>query len=72
MDNMAKGLITVDGDGCVKYMNHAGAELLGWTEDELRGKPMHGEIHFQHADGTLCPDEDCPMLKVDQKAWTSG
>ena len=64
MDNMAEGLITVDGDGTVKYMNHAAAKMLGWTEDELRGKPMHGAIHFQHADGTLCPDEDCPVLKV--------
>ena len=64
MDNMAEGLITVDGDGCVKYMNHAATNLIGWSEDELRGKPMHGAIHFQQADGTLCPDEDCPMLKV--------
>ena len=64
MDNMAEGLITVDGDGCVKYMNHAAAKLLGWTEDELRGKPMHAAIHFQRADGTLCPDEDCPIVKV--------
>ena len=64
MDNMAEGLITVDGDGCVKYMNHAATNLIGWSEDELRGKPMHGAVHFQQADGTLCPDEDCPMLKV--------
>lgn len=64
MDNMAEGLITVDGDGCVKYINHAAAKLTGWTEDELRGKPMHGAIHFQQADGTLCPDADCSMLKV--------
>ena len=62
--NVGEGIITVDGDGCVRYMNHAAATLLGWTEDELRGKPMHGAIHFQQADGTLCPDEDCPMVGI--------
>jgi PAS domain S-box-containing protein len=64
MDNMAEGLYTLDGDGLLKYMNGAASKLLGWTEDELRGEPMHGAIHFQQADGTLCGGQDCPLLKV--------
>ncbi|MCU1461322.1 MAG: hypothetical protein JWO37_1397 [Acidimicrobiales bacterium] len=64
MDNMAEGLYTLDGDGILRYMNGAAAKMLGWTEDELRGKPMHEAVHFQRADGTLCPGEDCQLLKV--------
>ena len=33
--------ITLDGDGCVTYMNRAAVKMLGWTEAELRGQPMH-------------------------------
>ncbi|MCU1449907.1 MAG: domain S-box-containing protein, partial [Acidimicrobiales bacterium] len=64
MDNMAEGLYTLDGEGRMKYMNRAASKMLGWTQAELRGKPMHEAIHFQRADGTLCAGEDCPLLKV--------
>ncbi|HVA05929.1 MAG TPA: EAL domain-containing protein, partial [Acidimicrobiales bacterium] len=69
MDNMAEGLITVDGDGLVKYMNNSATKMLGWTENELRGKSMHTVIHFQRADGTLMPDDECPLLKVRTDGW---
>ena len=55
MDNMAEGLYALDADGLVTYMNPAAASMLGWTEDELRGKPMHATVHFQRADGTTIP-----------------
>jgi PAS domain S-box-containing protein len=38
--------------------------MLGWTEDELRGKPMHATVHFQRADGSKAPTEGCPLLQV--------
>jgi PAS domain S-box-containing protein len=38
--------------------------MLGWTETELRGKPMHAAVHFQRADGTPVGAEACPFLKV--------
>ena len=41
MDNMVEGLYALDAEGRVAYMNSAAASILGWTEDELRGKPMH-------------------------------
>jgi PAS domain S-box-containing protein len=64
LDNMAEGLYTLDGDGRVEYLNGAASKMLGWTEAELRGKSMHEAIHFQRADGTLCPGADCSLLKV--------
>jgi PAS domain S-box-containing protein len=64
MDNMAEGLYTLDADGFVTYMNPAAASMLGWTEDELRGKPMHAKVHFQRADGRKIPTEECSVVQV--------
>jgi PAS domain S-box-containing protein len=64
MDHMAEGLYALDADGLVTYVNPAAASMLGWTEDELCGKPMHATAHFQRADGTRLPNEDCALLQV--------
>jgi PAS domain S-box-containing protein len=64
MDNMAEGLYALDAEGLVTYMNPAAASMLGWTEDELRGRPMHATVHFQRADGSKLPTEECPLLQV--------
>jgi PAS domain S-box-containing protein len=66
MDTMVEGLYALDDEGCVAFMNSAAERMLGWTEDELRGKPMHEIVHFQHADGSTHPAEDCPLLRVRQ------
>jgi PAS domain S-box-containing protein len=64
MDNMAEGLYVLDADGLVTYMNPAASSMLGWTEDELRGKPMHETAHFQRADGKQVLAEECSLLQV--------
>jgi PAS domain S-box-containing protein len=66
MDNMAEGLYALDTSGLVTYMNPAAALMLGWTEDELRGEPMHEAVHFQRADGTKVPTGECSLLQVTQ------
>ncbi|MET0701445.1 MAG: EAL domain-containing protein [Mycobacterium sp.] len=64
MNNMAEGLYALDADGLLTYLNPAAASMLGWTEDELRGKPMHSTVHFQRADGRKIAAEECPLLQV--------
>ncbi len=64
MDTMVEGLYTLDGEGHLVFMNSAASKMLGWSEEELRGKDMHSAIHFQHADGSPRPHEDCELLKV--------
>ena len=64
MDTMVEGLYTLDGEGRVTFMNSAASRILGWTEQELRGKNMHTAIHFQTADGSAHPQEECALLKV--------
>jgi PAS domain S-box-containing protein len=64
MDTMVEGLYTLDGEGRMTSMNSAASNILGWTEEELRGKDMHAAIHFQNADGSPHPHADCELLKV--------
>jgi PAS domain S-box-containing protein len=64
MDTMVEGLYVLDGDGRLTLMNSAASEMLGWSEQELLGKPVHAAIHFQHADGSPHPEADCALLKV--------
>ena len=68
MDNMAEGLYALDADGRVTYMNRAASQMLGWTEQELLGRPMHETIHFQRADGTPVPADECALsARPDQR-----
>jgi PAS domain S-box-containing protein len=64
MDTMVEGLYALDDQGRLTFMNSAASKLLGWSEEELRGKPMHAVIHFQHADGSPYADAECELLKV--------
>ena len=63
MANMAEGLFTSDGDGRFTFLNAAAERLLGWTEQELNGKPVQSTIHFQHADGSPLRDEEREPLR---------
>ena len=62
--NLGEGTYAVNRAGQVTFMNPAAERMLGWTEDELLGKDMHETIHFQRADGTPFPKEQCPLLGV--------
>jgi PAS domain S-box-containing protein len=64
MDNMAEGLYLLDGQGLVTYMNRSASRMLGWTEDELRGRFMHDAVHFQRSDGKPVPASECSLLDV--------
>jgi two-component system NtrC family sensor kinase len=64
MDTMAEGLYALDGEGRLRMMNAAASKMLGWSEEELRGKLMHDAIHFQHADGSSFPADRCDSLRA--------
>ena len=64
MDTIVEGLYVLDRDGRLKFMNPAATKLLGWSEEELRDRSMHETIHYQHADGSPHPEEECELLKV--------
>jgi PAS domain S-box-containing protein len=64
MDNMAEGLCAMDVEGRLMFMNAAASKILGWTEEELRGKSVHAAFHFQRADGSAYPEDECEIRRV--------
>ena len=63
-DSMAEGMFALDGEGRLTYMNRAAEQLLGWTQEELVDRSVHEATHYQHADGSPFPVEDCPLTSV--------
>ena len=67
MANMGEGLYVLDTRGLVTYINPTAERLFGWSSAELLGRKMHDITHYQHADGTFFPADECPGLQVLQK-----
>jgi len=67
-DNMAEGMFALDDAGRVTFVNSAAEMMLGWSEDELRGQPMHDVTHFEHLDGSAFPLDECPILQTRSRA----
>lgn len=68
--NLGEGIIALDGEDCVTFMNPAAEHMLGWTEDELLGRQLHEVLHFDEPDETeehrhLC--ELRTMLRLGQR-----
>lgn len=61
LGQVSDGVYTLDDQGRLTYMNRAASKMLGWTEDELRGRPMHDVVHFQRADGSPVAAADCAL-----------
>lgn len=61
--NVAEGLCFIDTDGLLTFMNDAAEKILGWTEEELRGKRPHEMLHYKKPDGSAFPAEECPLAQ---------
>jgi diguanylate cyclase (GGDEF)-like protein/PAS domain S-box-containing protein len=48
-------LATISRDGHFTLLNPAWEQLLGWTREELRGRPMHEFMHPDDIEQTLAP-----------------
>lgn len=62
MSQVAEGVYTQDTDGLLTYLNRAASRMLGWTEDELRGRSMHEVVHHQRLDGSPVGADECALL----------
>jgi PAS domain S-box-containing protein len=58
------GVLGIDLEGKCMTLNRAGAELLGYTEREIRGREVHGTIHHTRPDGSPRPREASPILRA--------
>ncbi|HEU0093211.1 MAG TPA: ATP-binding protein [Vicinamibacteria bacterium] len=64
LESTAQGMWGMDGDGCATFLNSAAALTLGFTPEEVLGRPVHALFHHTRPDGTSYPESQCPMTRV--------
>jgi PAS domain S-box-containing protein len=56
-----EGILSLDINGRHIFANPAAAQMLGYTINELIGKQSHALLHYKKTDGSLFPEEECPI-----------
>ena len=64
LDAIGEGVFDTDLEGRCTFINPAAAKLLGYSEDEILGQPMHTLVHSRHSDGRPYPREHCPVCRT--------
>lgn len=59
LTSAADGIYGMGVDGRCIFLNPAGAQMLGYSPDELVGRSLHNVIHHHGADGSRYPAEEC-------------
>jgi PAS domain S-box-containing protein len=60
-DNATSTLFMMNAKGYCTFMNTAGEKMFGYSQEEIRSKPLHYLIHHHRPDGSLYPMEECPL-----------
>jgi diguanylate cyclase (GGDEF)-like protein/PAS domain S-box-containing protein len=64
INTIGEGLYQIDEKGKLVFLNPAGEKMLGYSQDEIRGRSMHDMVHAARPDGTHLPEKDCPLVAV--------
>lgn len=64
LDSVGEGIYGVDMAGRFAFINPAGAEMLGYSIEELIGKSLHETVHYNKPDGSPYPSGECPHLRA--------
>lgn len=58
LESMGEGLLGVDRQGMITFVNPAGENITGWLEEEMRGKNFHDLLMHTDRDGHRNPVEE--------------
>ena len=58
--SMGEGILVIDKNGILEFMNAEAEHILGWSFDEIKNSDLHNLIHI-HASGA---DDDCIVKKA--------
>ena len=64
-NTIGQGLYLTDNAGRIIDANPFAEELLGFSEDEMRGRSAHDLFH-RHHHNQFAPSEDCPIIQAVQ------
>ena len=62
LESTADGILGVDTEGRIDFVNDAACRILGFTAQELAGAPSHSLLHHHRTDGSEYPKDECPMF----------
>jgi PAS domain S-box-containing protein len=66
LNSVAEGILGLDLQGNHTFVNPAAARMLGYTVEELIGRPSHSLWHHTRADGSPYPKEACNIYATFQ------
>ena len=61
LESANSGIWGLDTHGNTTFVNPVAARMLGYSVEELTGKPMHAMVHHSHVNGSPYPKAECPM-----------
>jgi PAS domain S-box-containing protein/diguanylate cyclase (GGDEF)-like protein len=61
LESVGEGIHGIDVEGRIIFENPSAAKLLGYSIDDLFGRPAHATVHYARKDGTAYPLADCPI-----------
>lgn len=67
LESAGEGIYGIDLKGRCIFINGAGADMLGYTPDEVLGRNMHYLIHHSRADRALMPVHECRIFQAFQQ-----
>jgi diguanylate cyclase (GGDEF)-like protein/PAS domain S-box-containing protein len=62
LNTAGEGIIGVDADGRMTFVNDMAARLTGYAPQALIGLSMHAKLHHARRNGSRIPDKDCTIL----------
>jgi PAS domain S-box-containing protein len=77
-----EGIVGLDAQGAVQFVNPAAARALGWEPGDLVGRSLHHTVHHARPDGSPHPRVECPIeatlrgegvrTAADEVFWAKG
>ncbi len=64
LESTGEGIYGIDLDRRCTFINAAGAELLGYSPEDVLGKDMHKLTHHRYPDGSSYPVEQCQICRT--------
>lgn len=58
-----EGIVGLDAEGTVIFVNPAAASMTGYDVEELLGQDLHQKIHHSLPNGLIYPRRSCPMFR---------
>ena len=59
LESVGDGIYGTDFEGRIIFVNKVGANILGYTPEEVEGRQIHPLIHHTRADGSPYPESEC-------------